>query len=195
MNKQESQPGQAHGAIDDLCRLVLTDGVSVEREGKVIRYRTVHLRETTVGDERAALRMAERAVLVASEYKLMVSDADFRYAMTLRHIEALECDGMRLPQAMLGLDVLDKMSQHDLQRIEQRIFLLEMAAQLRYGVISQQQFDDLMRRDAAQESNAPQPEGQAAAMGSAPVAARPVPALLADNTRSPAGSAPAGHGA
>ena len=182
--------------IDDLYKLVLADGVQLERDGKpVVPYRTVHLRETTVGDERAALRMAERAVLVQGEYKLLVSDADFRYAMTLRHIEALECDGVRLPQAMLGMDVLDKLSPHDLQLIEQRIFLIEMAAQLRYGVITQEQFAAIMGGvQQPHEVAAPKPAGQAAPVGHALAATGPVPAMLADYAGAPAHGAGAGHG-
>lgn len=38
--------------------LTLTDGLPVQSEGKTIRYRTVHLRETTVADERWAQRQA-----------------------------------------------------------------------------------------------------------------------------------------
>lgn len=181
--------------IGDLHKLVLTDGVQLERDGKRVPYRTVHLRETTVGDERAALRMAERAVLVQGEYKLLVSDADFRYAMTLRHIDALECDGTRLPQAMLGMDVLDRMSPHDLQLIEQRIFLIEMAAQLRYGVITQEQFYAIMGdQQQPREASAPKPAGQAEAVGQTPAAAGPVPAMLADYAGAPAHGAGAGYG-
>ena len=190
---RSAQSGQSR--IDDLYRLALADGVLLERDGKPVPYRTVHLRETTVGDERAALRMAERAVLVQGEYKLLVSDADFRYAMTLRHIEALECDGVRLPQAMLGMDVLDKLSQHDMQLIEQRIFLVEMAAQLRYGVITQEQFAAIMSgAQQAHEVPAPQSVGQAAPVGQAPAADRPVPAVLADYAGASARGAGAGHG-
>lgn len=181
--------------INDLYKLVLDDGVPLERDGKPVPYRTVHLRETTVGDERAALRMAERAVLVDGGYRLLVSDAEFRYAMTLRHIEALECDGTRLPQAMLGMDVLDKLSTRDLQLIELRIFLIEMAAQLRYGVITQEQFDAIMGgQTQPQEAGAPKPVGQAASVGQAPAADRPVPAMLADYAGAPAHGTGAGDG-
>ena len=37
---------------DHLHTLTLADGLPAERDGKTIRYRTVHLRETTVADER-----------------------------------------------------------------------------------------------------------------------------------------------
>ena len=180
-------------AIDDLFRLVLVDGITLQADGRDVTYRTVRLRETTVGDERLALRMVERAVMVGGEYRLMVSDADFRYALTLRHIEALECDGVKLPQAMLDLSFLDRLSNHDLQLIEQRIFLIEMAAQLRYGAISQEDFNLLMG-GTSKEKATPQPEGPVEGVGQALDSAQPVPALLADHSGAYSGGAGAGHG-
>jgi len=47
-----------------LHTLTLVDGIPVERDGKTLRYRTVRLRETTVADERAANRLAERVMTV-----------------------------------------------------------------------------------------------------------------------------------
>lgn len=180
-------------AIDDLFRLVLVDGITLQADGRDVTYKTVRLRETTVGDERIALRMVERAVLVDGEYRLMVSDADFRYALTLRHIEALECDGIKLTQAMLDLTFLDRLSNHDLQLIEQRIFLIEMAAQLRYGAISEEDFN-LLLGGAPKEKASPKSEGPAEGVGQAHDSAQPVPALLADHSGAYSGGAGAGHG-
>lgn len=180
--------------IDELFTLTLADGISADRDGKPLRYRQVRLRETTVGDERAAVRMAERVVMVGGQPKLLVSEADFRYAMTLRHIESIACDGQVLPQALLDLDLLGKLSAHDLGQIEERVFLIEMAAELRHGLISQADFDALMSGQAKPGAGAPQPLGQVAELGQAAAQPQPGPALLADFAGEPAAGAPVGAG-
>jgi len=180
--------------IDNLNRLTLVDGIAVERDGQTLRYRVVHLRETTVADERAATRMAERVVMVSGAPKLLVSEADFRFAMTLRHIERLECDGLVLQGPVLDLDLLGKLSPHDLGLVEQRVFLVAMAAEVRYGNLSQAEFDALLAGTQPKAPGAPQPVGQAASVGEAPDHAQPGPAMLADYAGGGAPGAPAGDG-
>lgn len=167
---------------DHLYTLTLADGLPVEREGKTIRYRTVHLRETSVADERAAQRLAERVMLVAGAPRLMVSESDFRYALTMRHIEAFECDGQRIGQTVIDLDLLGKLSSHDLGLIEQRVFLITVAAEVRYGNMSQADFDAVMAGQAARAvaTAPPQPVGQVAGLGQHAAQPGPGPALLAD---------------
>ena len=181
---------------DNLHTLTLADGLPVEREGKTIRYRTVHLRETTVADERAAQRLAERVMLVGGTPRLMVSEADFRYALTMRHIEAFECDGQRIQQAMIDLDLVGKLSSHDLGLIEQRVFLVTLAAEVRYGTMTQAEFDALVSGQSPKAAGAqtPQPVGQAAELGQAAAHSQPGPALLADYVGDAAAGTPAGDG-
>lgn len=180
--------------IEDLFKLTLVDGIAVEREGRTLRYRQLRLRETTVADERAANRMAERVVTVGGVPKLLVSEADFRYALTLRHIEALECDGMRLEGPVLDLELFGKLSSHDLGLIEQRVFLITMAAEVRYGNLSQDEFDRIAAGDAAPATAAPQPQGQAAELGPSGPGTESGPALLADYAGDAAHGTPAGDG-
>lgn len=183
--------------MENLTELTLVDGIPVDREGKTLHYRQVHLCETTVADERKAVRLAERVVTVGGQQKLMVSDADFRYAMTMLHIERLECEGsLVIDKALIDLDLFGKLSNHDLGLIESRVFLMEMAAELRYGNLTQQQFDALLEGQLAltQGAQSPQPVGQASAVGQADRVAKPGPALLADFAGPDAPGPAAGHG-
>jgi phage FluMu protein gp41 len=168
--------------IESLATLQLVDGLPAEMGGKTIKYRTVRLRETTVADERAAVRMAERVVMVDGQHKLMLSESDFRFALTLRHIESLECDGHKLHQATLDLDVLGKISNGDLQLIEERIVLIELAAKVRYGVITAEEFAEFIsgKLPATEAAASPQPLGQTPALGEAPGGAGAGPELLAN---------------
>lgn len=177
---------------DDLFSLTLVDGLAAERDGKTIKYRQLRLRETCVADERKAQRMAERVVPVAGVPRLLVSDNDFRYAMTMLHIEYFECDGQRIDQTVLDLDLMGKLSSHDLGLIEQRVFLVELAAEVRYGNMSQADFDLIVQGTKPLPADAPQRVGQAAGVGQAPADPQSGPALLASFTGADAHGTPAG---
>ena len=174
----------ASSMIDDLFTLVLVDGLPAESGGKQLRYRTVKLRETTVADERIAARIAERVVTLNGAPKLLVSDADFRYALTMRHCDQFLCDGQVLHQAVLDLDFFGKLSPHDLQLIEERVVLITLAAQVRYGTLTQQEFEDFAtgRQLGSVASSSPQPVGQASGVEQNAGHAESGPALLADFT-------------
>lgn len=179
---------------NSLRTLTLVDGIPAVMDGKPIRYRNVILRETTVADERAAQQMAERVMMVGGVPKLLVSEADFRYALTMRHIEALECDGWTITGALIDLELFGKLSSHDLGLIEARIFLLTMAAEVRYGTLTQAEFDQVVAGQAP-KGPAPQPVGQDAQLGPTGAGREPGPALLADYAGADAaGGPPAGHG-
>lgn len=181
-----------HTTIDDLYTLQLVDGLATMSEGKTLRYMVVKLRETGVADERAATRLAERVVMVGGVPKLLVSEADFRFALTLRHIEAFVCDGTRIPQALIDMDLLGKLSSHDLGLIEKRVFLITLAAEVRYGLLSPAEFDLILAGGGKAEVAPPQPVGQAAELGANAAALESGPAMLADFTGNPAQGASQG---
>lgn len=165
--------------IANLYDLTLMDGLPVQSDGREIRYRNVRLRETNIFDEREAQKVAERVVTVGGQPRLMVSDADFRYALTLRHVDWMECDGNKLHSAVLGDDVLGKLSSHDLGLIEKRVFLLTLAAEVRYGNMTQEQFDAVMRGQEVKPTQAPQPVGPTTGMGANAAEPESGPTLLA----------------
>jgi phage FluMu protein gp41 len=181
--------------IDDIYSLVLVDGLPAESGGKTLKYRTVKLRETTVADERAAARLAERLMVVGGVPKLIVSESDFRYALTMRHCEKFVCDSMEIPLAILDLDLFGKLSTHDLQLIEERVFLVTLAAQVRYGTVTPQEFEAYARGQQA-NATAPSPQhvGQTAAVGAPAAHAGAGPALLADYAGDAANRSPASDG-
>jgi phage FluMu protein gp41 len=167
--------------IDDLYTLVLADGLPVELEGQPIRYRTVRLRETTVADEREAERLSERAILVSGSYKLLISESNFKHVLNMLHIESFHCDGEVIGRSLISLDLYDKLSVRDLELLEQRIFLLTLAAEVRYGNMTQAEFDELAAGIAPKgQAPSPQPVGQATAVGQAGLHAESGPALLTD---------------
>lgn len=177
--------------IPDLFSLTLTDGITLQAAGRPVIYKAVRLRETSVADERKALQLSERVVLWQGQPKLMASEADFRYAMTMRHIESLSSGENVIPQAIIDLELFGKLSSHDLGLLEARVFLIEMAAQVRYGAMAQADFDKLMAQEAP---DSPQPGGQAEELGQPGADAQPGPALLADFTGRAAQGPAAGHG-
>lgn len=189
-------PAEAEAVITDLFRLELADGLPAESQGKALRYKVVRLRETGVEHERKAIQAAERVMVVNGVPRLLVSDSDFRFALTAQHIEAFECDGNRIPAALIDLALVGRLTSHDFGLIEQRVFLIELAAQVRYGKVAQADFDRLLRGETAEGAPpaAPQPVGQAAIVGAPADAGEPGPALLADYAGSSAAGPAAGDG-
>jgi phage FluMu protein gp41 len=182
----------ASSVIDDLFKLTLVDGLPVDSEGKKLRYRQVWLRETCVADERIAEREAERLVLIGGVHKLVVSDSAFSFGMTVRHIESFTCDGVTIGRPLIDAELVGKLSSHDLHLIEKRVFLITVAAEVRYGNMTLDEFNAVMAGTSTAQQ-APQPTGQAANVGEAPTDARPGPALLADYAGDAAGRAAAGN--
>lgn len=181
-------------AITDLYTLQLADGLATEAAGRKVVYRTARLRETDTNDERAATRLAERVVMVGGQPKLMASDTEFKLALTMKHIASLEADAAnKLDGAVLDLDLFGRLSSHDVGLLEQRIFLITLAAQVRYGLITQAEFDQTLGGQP-QAPATPQPLGQAAVSGAPAPAVEPGPALLTDFAGSHAGAAAHGDG-
>ena len=87
---------------DQIYTLQLIDGLKSNIGGKEVRYKTVHLRETNVGDECAAVQMAERVVNVGGKPTRLVSDEIYRIALTMRHIDKFSTSGLD----DIGLDLL-----------------------------------------------------------------------------------------
>jgi phage FluMu protein gp41 len=173
--------------IKDIYTLRLHTGIPAKRQhgaNKIdIYYNAVRLRETNVADQRWAVQQAERAVLVNGGYQLLESKADYKLALTLRHCESFSCDGEALPQSAMDLDTFGKLSDHDLALIEERIYLMELAAQVRYGALDEAVYKAVMTDHVAGKLGvkaSPQPESQAT--GVAAIAAEPElgPAMLTD---------------
>jgi phage FluMu protein gp41 len=176
--------------LADLYTVSLHDGLPVVRDGKTIRYKVAKLRETTVADERFAAQAAERVVFVAGQPKLLASDSEFRFALTMRHVDKLVCPGIgELDQSVMDLELFSKLTPYDLAQIERRIFLVEASAQIRYGLITQQQFDE-MCGPLSKQVDSPQPEGSGAVSGAPASESGSGPAMLADfSGRGPGGQA------
>jgi phage FluMu protein gp41 len=177
----------------DLFSLTLRVGLPVERDGKTIHYRLVKLREVDVSDERWAVRQAERLVLWQGQPRLVVSDVDHKLALTARHIEAFVCDSLRLDRDLIDLDLVGKLKPVDLAAIEERVFQIEVAAKVRYGEITQAQYDEMFSAPVETPA-APQPVGPAAVDGAAAPADGSGPVMLADHSGQGAAGAASGLG-
>lgn len=158
-----------------------------------IRYRHVTLRDTDVNDERAAVQLSERVVMVGDKPMLLSSSDEFGFAITMKHVEELRADATTvLSGALLDLNMFGRLSPHDVGLIENRVFLLPLAAQVLYGLITEKELDDFMAGKGAAAS--PQPVGEAA-VPAAPAAEAQSGPLLRAFTADGAGGAAAGDGA
>ncbi|MFT4192482.1 MAG: hypothetical protein QM617_13275 [Comamonas sp.] len=191
MNKPTSSVA---AGIADLYTLTLVDGLPAQAGQQTLRYKTVKLREISVRDHRAAVHLAERVAFVQGVPKLLVSDADYKDALVMRHIDAFVCDGQTIPGALVDLEMMGKLSLHDFGLLEDRAFFIDLAAEVRYGNLSQAEFDAMLAGQQP-EGAAPQPVGQAEGAGASPDAAEPGPAMLADYAGSDAAGGTAVSGA
>ncbi|MCS6516264.1 phage tail assembly protein [Burkholderia pseudomallei] len=177
----------------DIYRVQLVGGLPSQIGEQTVHYRTVRLRETTVADEFAAVELAERVVSIKGKPTLLVSDELYRVAMTLRHVDRFECAGLdSIDQKLLTLEMFGRLSPLDLAKIEERCVLVDLAAQLRHGLITQADFDAILAGE--KEQSGPRSEGQAGAMGDAGASAQSGPAMLADYSSGDAAVATGGMG-
>lgn len=182
--------------IDDLSQLTLADGLPAEVAGKAIRYRQVTLRETGVADERKAEALSERAIQINGSWKLLVSESNFKHVLNMLHIASFHCDDMVIPQALIDLALYDKLSSRDLELIEARIFLLTLASEVRYGNMSQEEFEAITAglKPPKVGPQSPQPTGQTPGVGAFDQRDESGPALLADYAGAAAQGQAEGHG-
>lgn len=180
--------------IDDLFKLTLLDGLKVTAGGHEMRYQVVTLRETSVADERKAERESERAVNVNGAWKLLVSESNFKHVLNMLHIDSLRCDDQVLPKEVIDLDLYDRLSPRDLKAIEERIFLITLSSEVRYGNMTQQEFDLIAAGLAPVRPHSPQPSGQAPELGAPADQFGSGPAMLADFTGNDTQGAAASHG-
>ena len=143
-----------HTIPDSLYTLALIDGYPTTINGQAVPYKTVRLRETLASDLAEAVRMAERVVVHQGKPLLLVSEPDYQLAMTLRHIVAFK----HPTAADIGADILTlasmgKLNPYDLARIQERVLIIELAAQVRYGLISEQAFDEAYDLAMSNDSN------------------------------------------
>jgi len=194
---EQSTPNAASspsGRIDDLFTLTLADGLPATMGGKDIRYKVVKLRETSVADERKAEQIAERPVEVNGKWRLLVSDSTFKHVLSMLHIEALICDDMTLQGALIDLDLYDRLSHRDLATLEERIFLISLSSEVRYGNMTEEEFDAICDGLApVVGAQAPQPSGQTPDVGAAAHQRESGPAMLADFTGDDAHGTAQGH--
>lgn len=166
----------------DLYVLNLVDGLKSRIGDKEVIYKTVRLRETTVADEIIAVELSERIMTVQGKTTLIVSDELYRLAMNMRHIEAFSCPGLDdIDTDLLDLKMMGRLSTYDMQKIEERVMLISMAAAVRYGTMSQKEFDNVLA-GIGKQTQTKRSEGQAEGMATDDSATQSGPQMLADNS-------------
>ena len=191
----DTQSTATASQIDDLFKLTLPDGLKTESGGKEVRYKVVTLRETSVADERKAERESERAVNVNGAWKLLVSESNFKHVLNMLHIEEFKCDDLTIPRAMIDIEIYDRLSPRDLEKLEERIFLITLSSEVRYGNMTEAEFEAIVSGLAPPAGvRSPQPSGQAADLGAPADQSESGPALLADFTGKPSQGPAEGHG-
>ncbi len=167
----------------DLLRLTLVDGLPTRVDGKSVVYKQVILRETTVADEIKANALAEKLVMYQGKPVLAVNEDTYTLAMTMLSCERFVCAPYDdIDQTVMSLDLFGKLSRPDLAMIEERVSLVELSAQVRHGLLSEQEFAQLFNGTTSDKPPTKQPEGQAAAVAEADGSTGPDLEQLTDRT-------------
>ena len=176
----------------DPKRIELHDGFSTTIDGKSVPYKIVILRPQTVAMDMQAIELAERLVMVNGVSTLKMSEEAYRIAMTMLRIERFECTDASIPPYQthdINMQMVGRLHPYDLVKIEQQVFLFDMVESLRFGNITQAQFDAAFSNDKAmpKADQAPQHAGEAA--GTEQMATKPRPPRpLAGRIDLPAGA-------
>ena len=182
--------------IHELYALHLVDGLPSIIDNKPVLYRTVRLRETCVADDRRAAEMAQRLMTVSGRPMLVMSDEAFQQAQTMLHIQAFEEPGLPpIDNNLLGLDIVGKLNRYDWQKIEERCWLIELANQQRYGLLTAAELAAILAEPNKTPPGAvgPRSDGQAEGLGAD--AAQPESGPVAIDIRAGATAAGASAGA
>ena len=145
--------------------VILQYGLKTEIDGKEVPYTRVILRPATVAMDMQAIELSERLVMIGGIPTLKMSEEIYRIAMTMLRIERLECTDSNvnpIDHTLIDMRLMGKLHPYDMSRIEQGILLHDMTESLRYGNITQAQFDAVFAKDqpAKDTDKAPQPEGE-----------------------------------
>ena len=150
----------------NLNTVTLIDGLPTTLGADTVYYKTVILRPATVAMDLRAVELSERIVYIEGKPKLLLSDEMYRVAMTMLRIERFVADGSGLgdiDHPLIDLKMMGRLSPQDLEKIEQQTALMDLAAQVRYGNITQEEFDDFFNAtpNTQKKESAPQPTGEA----------------------------------
>jgi hypothetical protein len=142
----------------------LHDGLITTINDKPVPYKRVILRPATIAMDMRAIELSERLVKIDGIPTLKMSEEVYRVAMTMLRIERFECSDATM--SPIGHDLIDmstisRLHPFDMARIEQGILLLDMTESLRFGNITQSQFDAVFKNTEPSQDNAPQHEGEA----------------------------------
>lgn len=169
---------EVNGVMVDPSRVTLVDGIKTMIGDKEVPYTIAKLRPPSMDLDWRAINMAERVMMYNGIPTLMMSQEQYTIAMNMLRIERFECVDPSIPPiaaADIELDMFRRLHPLDNAKIEQGILLYDMAEAVRYGNITQAQFDAHFNpkpNDVKDAPPAPQPEGEAADVAQAVPAAR-----------------------
>lgn len=187
-------PIRVDGKPIDPKLVELHDGYITRIGDKDVPYKRVILRPQTVAMDAKAIELSERLIMINGMPTLKMSEEIYRIAMTMLRIERFECtDGNLDPigHALIDLEMIGRLHPYDLIKIEQQVLVFDMVESLRFGNITQAQFDAMFNNTAPKEATAPQHEGEetgAGEMGQKPRRPRPIAGRLDSPTRNDAKS-------
>lgn len=155
--------------MNDLQQLTLVDGLSIRQGDSDVVYKSVTLRESTVADEIKAAELAQQVGELNGRVVFAPNTDIYTHAMTMLCIVEFSGQGLEpLPAHAINLQTFGRLSRGDVSLIEERMQLIELSAQVRFGLITQQELDAALAESLGDEREAAQskqPAGQDTELG------------------------------
>lgn len=129
--------------MDDLYSVELVEGLVIgEMQGTRAVYKRVYLRESCEQFLHDAIRQVQQLMRGADgRMHLVHNEALYEAARIARHIDRITGNGPELRQPDIDLALLGKMHPLDVARIAEQLLHIELAAQVRWGLITQDEYD------------------------------------------------------
>lgn len=143
--------------------VTLHDGYVTKINEKEVPYKRVILRPPCLGFDEQAIILAERLIMISGVPTLKMSEEIHKIAMTMLRIERFECTDSNIDpidSTLIDLTMMRKIHPLDFIKIEMGVVLFDMVEALRFGNITQKQFDDFYNPTVPNEPNTPQLEGE-----------------------------------
>lgn len=127
----------------DLYTVELVGGLRLRnaRTGADAVYKTVMLRESCEAYLHDAIRQVQELRRTPDGMRLVHNQALFEAARIAAHIDRFTGSGPDLVSADIDLAVLGKLHPLDVALIAERLMHIELAAQLRWGMITQDEYE------------------------------------------------------
>lgn len=145
--------------MDDLYSVELVEGLPVRNpsNGNIVHYKRVLLREATFQHHQNAMRSVQELRRCADDgvYRLVHNQEALDAARMVQQIDRFTGAGAEIFGSDIDVTILGKLHPLDVMLISDRLLQIELAAQLRWQLITQDEYEMLLAGKTLQREGKP----------------------------------------